>query len=165
MRYLPVLALALVAACGDDAPSDKAAQDRRDVALVEQANKALPPVEEVVPEPIGASDLERFDTSGAACNYAPGTSFGTLVIARKDDAFVKIAGKVQRFAADPGASELPAGTRSLYNSRELVLKLAVNGGQKTAGTQQASDYEGSIALLDPHGRVVYQGSGLARCTA
>lgn len=164
-RALALMVLPLLAGCGDTSADDKGARDQRDIALVEKANNTLPPVEDVVPEAIGASDLQRFDISGPACSYAPGTSFGTLVIARKDDAFMKIRGKVQRFAADPGARELQQGTRSLYNSREFVLKLDIQGGQMTPGGQQNIDYEGTITLLDSHGRAVFEGSGLARCNS
>ena len=163
MRRAVILAAALLGGCHDGAGGDKAARDQRDIALVQKANNTLPPVEEIVPEPIGGPEMERYDFSGAACNYAPGTSFGTVVVARKDDAFMKIRGKVERFAADPGSRELPEGTRSLYNSREFVLKLDARAGEKTPGTQQTTDYEGSITVLDPHGRLVYDGSGLARC--
>jgi hypothetical protein len=162
MRRLLFTAVLLLAACKPDADK-RAERNQREVAVVEKANNTLPPLEQVEPQPIGYAEMQRYDMSGAACNYAPGTSFGTLVIARTDDAFMKIGGKLQRFAADPGSRALPQKTRSLYNSREFSLKLAVTGpGMPTPG-QAASDYEGAVTLYDPHGRVVFEGSGLARC--
>ena len=162
MPRLALVAFMLLAACKPDA-DDHAARNQRDVALVEKANNTLPPLQQVSPEPIGYPEMERYDLAGAACNYAPGTSFGTLVIARADDAFMKIGGKLQRFAADPGARELPRKTRSLYNSREYSLKLGIAGGGKTVPGQTGADYDGAVTLYDPHGRVVFEGSGLARC--
>ena len=42
----------LLTACGDEAPpDDRSAADDRDVAMVEAANKAAPPVQLVTPEP------------------------------------------------------------------------------------------------------------------
>jgi hypothetical protein len=162
MRRFALAALLPLAAC-KPAPEERAERNQRDVAMVQKTNNMPPPLVEVVPEPIGAPEMQRYDLSGPACNYAPGTSFGTLVIARADDAFMKIGGKIQRFAADPGARELPQKTRSLYNSREYSLKLGVNGEGKPTPGQPAADYEGAVTLYDPHGRVVFEGSGLARC--
>ena len=164
MRSIALFALVVLGACKPDA-EDRAERNQRDVALVQKANNTPPPIEQVAPDPIGYPEMERYDLSGAACNYAPGTSFGTLVIARSDDAFMKIAGKVQRFAADPGSRELPQKTRSLYNSREYVLKLGITGQGKPVPGQSGTDYEGAVTLYDAHGRVVFDGSGLARCNA
>ena len=159
-----VLALA-VAACGDEtSPEEQAQADARDVAMVEAANEAMPPLEEVTPEPILFPDIERYDLLGQACNYAPGTSLGTRVIAREADAFVKIDGEIVRLAADPGSRELPMHTRTLYNGKEYSLRLAIDGGQEIEADGTTS-YEGSVTLRDAFGRVVYEGTGLAQCKA
>jgi hypothetical protein len=158
-----LLGIVALTACADE-PSreEQEAQANRDVALVEKANSTLPPLHDVVPEPIGAPDIERFDLYGQSCNYAPGTSLGTRVVSREADAFVKIEGKIERFAADPGARELPQRTRSLYNGREYVLRLRIEGDERPAGNGR-SNYEGAVSLLDRFGRVVYEGDGLAQC--
>ena len=166
MRQALVLASAalLLAGCADEpTPEEQAAADERDVALVEQANEAKPPLRLVSPEPILLPDIERYDLLGEACSYAPGTSFGARVIAREADAFMKIDGEIERFAADPGARELPMHTRSVYNSPEFSLVL---GLESDAGEGEApANYEGSVTLRDAYGRVVYEGVGLAQCTA
>jgi hypothetical protein len=162
MRRLALIAALLVVACKPN-PEGRAERNQRDVALVQKANDTLPPLEEVSPEPIGYAEMERYDLTGASCSYAPGTSFGALVIARGDDAFMKVGGKIQRFAADPGSRELPQKTRSLYNSREYSLKLGTTGEGNAVPGQSGTDYEGAVTLYDPHGRVVFEGSGLARC--
>src|SRR5690606_29024633 len=115
------------------------------------------PLKEVTPEPLLNPDIERNDLLGPACNYAPGTSLGTRVIAREADAFMKVDGEVIRFAADPGARALPLRTRSLYNGREYSLRLQIaNGGE-------GGDYTGQVTLRDSHGRVVYEGEGPVQC--
>ena len=68
-------------------------------------------------------------------------------------------GEVLRFAADPGARELPLRTRSLYNGREYSLRLQIAGG----GEQAEADYTGQVTLRDSHGRVVYEGEGPVQC--
>lgn len=181
MRQVLMLAgvALLLAGCDDGiSPEEQAAADQRDVALVEAANKAPPPVQLVAPEPILLPDIERYDMLGEACSYAPGTSLGARVIAREADAFMKIDGEIQRFAADPGARALPMRTRSVYNSKDYSLVLAIRDpGVEAAEESSPQDpaageasvaavegnYEGSVTLRDAHGRVVYEGIGLAQC--
>jgi hypothetical protein len=180
MRTLLVLAgVVVLAGCGDDvSPEERAAADEHDVALVEAANDAAPPVRLVSPEPILLPEIERYDLLGEACSYAPGTSLGARVIAREADAFMKIDGEIERFAADPGARELPSHTRSVYNSKDYSLVLALKDsaadatGEATGEAEPATgntpadgraNYEGSVTLRDAHDRVVYEGVGLAQC--
>ena len=134
MRRVTVLAVLLLAGCGKElTPEEQAMEDERDIAMVEAANDTKPPLELVTPEPILAPDVDEFDMSGAGCNYAPGTSLGARVIAREADAFIKIDGKVQRLAADPGSRELPLHTRSLYNGKEHSVRLTVEGEGRSSG--------------------------------
>jgi len=186
MRRLLMVAGATlaIAACGDEmTPEEQAQADERDVALVEQANRALPPLRPVTPEPLLLPDIERYDLLGETCNYAPGTSLGARVIAREADAFMKIDGEIERFAADPGARELPAHTRSVYYSKNYALRLELredSGEDSGPDEAPATDvtgsvpseadaprlegsYEGSVTLRDEHGRVVFEGVGLAQC--
>jgi len=159
-RCLVAAAMLLLAGCERElSPEEQALADARDVAMVKAANDAMPPLEMVTPEPILLPDIERYDLYGEACNYAPGTSFGTRVVAREADAFMKIDGEVHRFAADPGSRELPMRTRSLYNGKEYSVRLSIEEQDDT------TDYEGSVTLRDRFGRVVYEGVGLAQCKA
>jgi hypothetical protein len=167
----------LLSGCGDDlSPEEQAQADERDVAMVEEANRAMPPLQPVTPEPILLPDIERYDLLGQACSYAPGTSLGARVIAREADAFMKIEGEIERFAADRGARELPSRTRSVYHSKNYSLRLDLREAAAEAGDETEADaavaagpspvadnYEGSITLRDAHGRIVYEGTGLAQC--
>jgi hypothetical protein len=174
MRHVLVLAgaMVLLAGCGDEvSPEDRAAADERDVAMVEAANKAAPPVQLVTPEPILLPDIERYDLLGEACSYAPGTSLGARVISREADAFMKIDGEIERFAADTGSRELPMHTRSVYNSKDYSLVLALKEGGAEAAAEGEGEpgsardnLEGSVTLRDAFGRVVYEGAGLAQCS-
>ena len=166
MRQLLMLAglALLLPGCRDEAaPGERNAADERAVAMVEAANKAPPPVQLVTPEPILLPDIERYDLLGETCSYAPGTSLGARVIAREADAFMKIDGNIERFAADPGARELPMHTRSVYNSKDYSLVLALR--EDTGEGEQRASYEGSVTLRDAAGRVIYEGTGEAQCVA
>lgn len=163
MRHYLALAALLLAGCEDEpSPEERALADARDVALVEAANKVEPPLAPVTPEPILNEDVERYDLLGAACNYAPGTSLNTRIVAREADAFLKLEGEVVRLAADAGSRELPMRTRTLYSGKEYSLRLRIRGEGEPSGGSTV-DYEGSVELRDPYGRVVYEGDGLAQC--
>jgi hypothetical protein len=160
-----VAALLLLASCGEEiSPEEQALQDERDVAMVQAANDVAPPLRQVTPEPITAPDIERYDLFGETCNYAPGTSLGTRVIARESDAFFKLEGEIVRLAADPGSRELPARTRTLYSGKEYSLRLTIDGEGEPAPSGAAVNYEGSVTVRDAHGREVYEGTGLAQCS-
>jgi len=163
MRIATITVLALLAGCAQEpTPAEREAATQQDIAAVEQANSAPPPMREVTPEAIGYPDMERHGMMGRSCSYAPGTSLGARVIARAEDAFMKIGGEVVRLGADSGAAMLPANTRSRYigGAYELQLELA-GSGEPTAGDKR--DYDGTLILRDQYGRIVYQGSGIAQC--
>jgi len=163
MRRIWAIGILLLASCDNGpTPEEQAAADARDVALVEAANEVMPPLKEVTPDPILAGDIERFDLFGEACNYAPGTSLGTRVVARPSDAFLKIEGSVVRLAADAGSRELPMNTRTLYSGKEYALRLTLSG-EGEAAADGSTNYEGSVTLRDEYGRVIYEGTGLAQC--
>ncbi len=159
-----VAVLVALAGCGAEEPSEaeRQAKAERAIALVQRANKSLPPLREVTPEAIEFGDIERYDLFGAGCTFAPGTSYGTRVIAQQADAYIKLEGEIVRLGADSGARELPLNTRSRYVGREHELQLSLLGEGEQSG-ESTVDYEGTVTLRDAHGRVVYGGTGLAQC--
>ena len=165
MRTFAICALVAVtlSACGDDiSDAERDAQDSAIAEQVREANDRPPPMTDITPEPIGYPEMEANDLMGLACSYAPGTSMGVRVIARETDAYMKIDGEMIRFASDPGSRELPAKTRSLYNSREYSLRLEVDEATAPAEGEDAY-YEGTVVLRDRWDRVVYQGTGATNC--
>ena len=163
VRIAPLLIFAL-SACGEKSESnDVQTQADRDLAIVEEINNAQPPIKMVDAEAILYPDIEANALYGSACNYAPGTSIGTRVIARQDDAIMKLEGEIMRFAADAGSAKLPLETRAIYAGKEYVLELSIDGDGKPSG-RHSTDYQGTIALRDSWGRVVYTATGLAQCS-
>lgn len=159
------LAVVALAACqGEMSEEERAAADAAAAERVREANDAPPPMVEIVPDAIGYPEMEANDLLGLACAYAPGTSMGARVIARETDAYMKIDGEMERFVADPGSRELPAKTRTLYNSREYVLRLAIED-EVAQGEIEDTNYEGTIWLYDRWDRIVYTGTGTVNCGA
>ncbi len=169
MRVLgPLLALTMfLSGCAQEPDPDANSNDaRRDVAMVEEANRVLSPLREVTPEPIVFADIEQHEMFGLGCAYAPGVSGTPRVIARAQDAFVKLEGEVLRFAADPGAQALPADTRGHYVGREYSLELTAKGeGEPASDAMETTNYSGSVRLLDRWDREVYSGTGQVQCGA
>lgn len=152
--------------CGDgQSEAERAERNRLAVEAVERVNNAPPPVDQIVPQPILYSDLERYELYTQTCAYAPGTSLGARAIAREADAFIKLDGEMLRFAADPGSRELPLGTRSLYDGRAYILQLSIHGEEDgSAQGLAAGRHHGTMRVLDRWDRVVYEGSGTVMCT-
>lgn len=161
MRVVLGMIVLACAACSAE-PADDDFRQEQAIAAVEAANETGPPLEDITPEPLLEQDIERHDIYGSSCAYAPGTNLRTRLIAREVDAFMKIEGDVQRFAADPGSRELAQGTRSLYNGREFSLRLELEGGEAQL-EGEAAELEGTVHLLDRWGREVYGGTGPVRC--
>lgn len=161
MRALFGIAILACAACSDDPPDDEVREEQA-IAAVKAANDIEPPFEQITPQPLLQSEIERHDIFGTSCAYAPGTNLGTRVIARQADAFMKVDDEVLRFAADPGSRELAQGTRSLYNGREFSLRLELEGGEAQL-EGEAAELEGTVHLLDRWGREIYGGTGPVRC--
>ena len=160
-------ALLALSACSDEPdPAQQAAENAELAERVRQVNDAPPRLAEIVPDAITYPDLEANDlVGGAQCAYAPGTSMGARVIARETDAYMKIGAEMQRFVADVGSRELPARTRTLYNSREYKLRLELEDAPDRADEAPASggSFNGTIWLYDPYDRVVFTGSGTVNC--
>ena len=158
-------ALLALTACGEDRSEEERMAENEAIAeRVREANDRPPPQTDITPEAIGYPEMEANDLIGLACSYAPGTSMGVRVVARETDAYMKIDGDMVRFAADPGSRELPAKSRSLYNSREYSLRLDI-ADAPTEGEGGSDYYEGTVYLRDRYNRVVYQGTGATNCGA
>ncbi|GGD50967.1 hypothetical protein GRI62_06370 [Erythrobacter arachoides] len=166
MRVTAVLALPLLllSACADEPdPAAQAAANAELAERVRQVNDAPPRLSEIVPDAITYPDLEANDlVGGAQCAYAPGMSMGARVIARETDAYMNIGGEMVRFVADVGSRELPANTRTLYNSREYKLRLELEDVPPSS-TAEGGTFNGTIWLYDPYDRVVFTGSGTVNC--
>lgn len=156
-----IAVLALSACDKDISPEEQERRDVQDIAMVEKANKAPPPMQEVTPDPILQGDRERYAIQPGGCSFSPGFSLSERVIALPVVAYVKIDNEMQRFAADVGSAELLAGARVQYFGKAYSLQLSVTQDKVEDG--QPVEQEGSITLRDAQGRVVYSGTGTVHC--
>lgn len=163
MRYFPVVALLLLAACGEQlTPQEQAARDERDIAMVEKANlgTAVP----IAPQPILFPDIQANKLFGMGCAFvAKSAGLGAIMIARADDGFMKLDDQIIRFAADKGSSELPYGARERYAGKKYAFQLAVASEKSLRSGTETADYSGRLSVQDGKGHIVYDEPGTVQC--
>lgn len=161
-RLLFVGALAL-ASCGEETSSqNQAEQDARDIALIKKVNRgvAMP----IDPQPILYPEIEKNEIYGASCAFAPdGGGVGAIAIAMADDGYMKIDGKLVRFAADGGSTALPSGARSKYSGRKYAFELTLGGGEGRRAAAEATIYDGQLTVRASNGDTVYEQTGEIQC--
>lgn len=163
-RSTALIALALLAACSSEpTPEEKAAQDLRDIAAVEAVQKIKPPPQPISPEPILFPDIEKYDLFGTGCAFAPQGSMGAVMLSRDKMAWMKIDGRLVRFASDPGSAKMPLGTWSRYAGKEWALALTRREGDGEASGAESRQWQGRLIVTDPAGQTVFESAGLVQC--
>ena len=164
MRWVVVCAgLLVVAGCGQEmTPEERAAEEERQIAMVEEANRG--PLVPIDPQPILFPDIEQNDLFGMSCAFAPeGGGLGAIMLAMVEDGYMKLDGEIVHFSADSGSAELPYGARAEYDGTAYAVELAIEeeGGRQVAS--EAINYDGHLTVRDANGRVVYDRSGEVQC--
>ena len=155
-------ALAL-SACGDNlSPQQQQRNDERDIAQVESANRgvAVP----IVPEPILYPDIEKNHLLGTSCSFvATGGGMGAIAMAMGKKGYMKLDGKIVRFAADSGSAKLPFGAFGRYDGKKhsFELGLAESSGKQSGA--ESTTYQGRLTARDGFGRVVFDQPGEVQC--
>lgn len=164
MRSALLLSLLVLAGCADGmTDEEKKAKDEADVAFVQGLEAKDPPPEPILPQTIGYPDIERYQLFGASCAFAPGDGIGAIVIAMDDTAWLKLDGRMLRFAADNGGQKLPMGTWERYNGKEYTLRLTAGEGAPTGS--EAVNYPATLSVHDPYDQLVYAEKGTLQCSA
>lgn len=159
-----IFLLALLAACGVGEPTaaERAAKEEADIASVERAQE-IPP-QPITLEPIGYPDIETHDLFGASCAFAPeGGGLGALALAMEQSAYVKIAGKIERLAPDPGSPELPLGARGKYDGKTYSMLLDIGEGEGEQEGIETVNFPARLIVRNERDQVVYEASGIAQC--
>jgi hypothetical protein len=164
MRQLALILPFVLAACASEEPSaaEKEAHDEAKIAAVEQAQE-IPPTP-ISLEPIAYPDIEKHDLFGASCAFAPdGGGLGALVLAMEKGAYIKLDGKIERLAPDPGSPELPLGARGKYDGKRnsLILDLAEGEGEQEG--METVNFPARLVVRNERDQVVYEADGVAQC--
>jgi hypothetical protein len=145
------LPLALLAGCDAATPEDKAAQDARDVAWVEAAQKVRPPLQPLDPQPVSPVVRRVYKLTDAGCDFRPEGRAGAdpVLVAGRWKAVLRLRNEPWVLAADGGSPEIAAGVRSKYAGRSHWAQL----------TQSPA----SLTIHDRWNRVVYASRGSLAC--
>jgi hypothetical protein len=169
MRARPLLALLLLWGCGQESelsPHDKAAQDGRDIAMVEDAQNINPPLQPIHLQPILYADLEKDGLFGASCAFMPHADNGGITaLAREGAGWLKLDGRLHKLAADKGSGKLPFGAFSRYDGRELAIELTLENTEPMSSTAEEIDRRGAMIIRDAYARPVYKAKGMVYCSS
>ena len=166
MRWAMILLLpAVLAACDKRlTPAERAAEDAKDIAQVEAANRSFAPPQPFVPLPIAPAELQRAGLLDAGCSFeAEGQSDPVLVL-RPKRAAMKLGRNLITFASDPGSKALPLGTWTHYVGKAGSLRIEAEGAADPAG-QNRVEWGARLTATDQHDRIVYTNAGKLRCGA
>lgn len=166
MRFVvPLLVLAL-SACGQSEPGRKAISDEEAIAAVEAAQNRLPPIKEIVPQPLTRADFARIEP-GPACSFRPDADLAgdPLMHSGKSLAYLKIDGELIKLASDPGGPELPLGTWQHYVGKSVTLRIEWPGGAGKRVDVDRRRWPARLVLRDPIDRIAYDASGWLDCEA
>ncbi len=162
MRLVLLVPLALLAACGEDKPTEAESAER--IAEIERVNEgvALP----IDPEPILYPDIEQAGLFGASCAFAPeGGGMAPILLAMEDAAHMKIDGEIASFAPDAGVQKGPQIAWTKYDGKAASLNLGLGKELGQEGDGGVVRYEARLTLRDGKERIVYDAVGEAQCGA
>lgn len=164
-RFAVLVPLALLAACGDKEAkeAERASKIAADVAEVEAAQNAKPPLQPIALEPITQQDIEANNFYGAGCSFGGNDGQNPLVIAQSGRAVIKVKAELQVLYADIGGSKLAMGAWQHYTGKDntLTVRRTDDGGEgATSGT---ADYAALLTIFDAWGREVLRQNGPIHC--
>lgn len=151
-----------ISACSDGEDSGaKEADDARDIAMVEAAQSKRAPTEDLIPQPILASDLDEKDLFGGQCAMQHPSGIHYLAVAKRDDAWIKLDDQLLRFGPDKGSPEQPFETWVNYDGREYSMRLRII--DEIDGASASGEYPGELVIRDTFDREVFELTGTIEC--
>jgi hypothetical protein len=154
VRYATIafcLTVLLLIGCNRATPQEKAAQDARDVAWVEAAQKVHPPIQPLDPQTLSPAVRRLYKLTANGCEFqsVPPSGFDPIFVAGQAKAILRVQDEPIVFAADTGSAKLAAGVHRKYAARAFWAEL--------------SDEPGSLTIHDRWDRVVYAAAGTLTC--
>ncbi len=161
-----VVPFALLAACGpsEEKKAERAGKIAADVAKVEAAQNAKPPLQAITLEPITKQDIEANNFYGAGCSFGGAGGENPLVIAQSGRAVIKLSAELQVLYADIGGSKLAMGAWQHYTGKDNTLTIRrSNAGGSAAATSGTAEYPALLTIFDAWGREVLRREGPISC--
>lgn len=163
--FLVIAVLLALAGCDKSSLAEKAADDAKDIAMVEAAQKNYAPPQALDPEPIRPADLERAGLLGAGCKFEPEGRTDPVLVTQPKRAAMKLGRNMTSFASDNGSTPLPLGTWAHYVGKAGSLRIEKAAGEGGLGGQGGLEWDARLTATDEHDRIVYTSAGRLRCGA
>ena len=154
-----LLAGALMAGCDREDTARKAAEDARDIAMVERMSRE--PLKPIIPAPITAIDVARYGLDRAGCAFRKHGQRDPLFLGGADDGFMRIDGDLRRYAAKQQSAQLPGGARTTYVGLSSWIDLARLPDAATGG--DARHWPARLIIHDSLERIAFMADGTVTC--
>lgn len=151
--------LTLLAGCVKEDPTEKAAEDAEDVAMVKRMSRA--PLKPIVPEPITQADIIGYGLDRPGCSFRKDGSTDILFFGDAADGFLRIGDNLNRFAAKTQSAELPGGARSTYVGLANWVALVRLPDRRADG--DSLSWPARLVLHDAQERVAFTADGTVTC--
>lgn len=154
----------LVAGCDYfDEPANRKISDARAVAMVEAAQKRLPPRQAVVPQPLPPHVRQLAGSQGAGCAFSMSAyDAGPIFLAGPNRGEMKLGGALVVLAADRGSVEVSPGLRQQYDGKQMSVQIARNAND-TTNVAKGQRWPAKLTIRDKYDRPVYFGVGMMAC--
>lgn len=156
--------LFLLAACEQTiTPEEQARRDAHDIALVEGAQRRLPPPIPLVPQALARQALPEGRCTFADPAHAAGRP---IAITGPTRMAMRLTGRIEVLAADTGSSRLPGGTWSRYAGKRYALKLEPQptlANPTPSAFADAAVQPAVLTMTDEHERKVFEALGDLTC--
>lgn len=155
----PLLLVGVLAGCWDKTPAQKAAEDARDVAMVERMSKE--PFRPIIPKPVTSADVTRYGLDRPGCMFRKGDERDPLFIADSEEGFMRIGGDLKRFAAKKESAQLPGNARTTYVGLSSWIDLVRQPDAAAGGDQDR--WPARMIIHDAQERVAFMADGMVTC--
>jgi len=161
-----LLGAVLLGGCGGEkADRRQAADDAKDIAMVERLNRV--PFKPIKPEPFTQDDITRYDLARAGCMFRPGNDpkEEPLFVAQNDRGYLKVGDKLMPLAVKGGSAELPSGAHSTYVGTNNWVELVAQAGDQGTGPNGSAAWPSRLVIHDAEERVAFDSLGQVSCAS
>ncbi|HEY6869863.1 MAG TPA: hypothetical protein VI199_08920 [Novosphingobium sp.] len=157
-------ALALAACEPAKSPAEQAREDARAVAMVEAAQRQVPPPAPLDPEPITAAEIEAGHLEPACRFVSAGSSAASPVMLVNDRrALIKSEARFIALAADAGSTAIGPGLRARYIGKAQSMVVERGPGDGAHPGEDGLRWPAKVTVRDAWDQLVYAGTGELVC--
>lgn len=156
--------LTLAACQPSETPAERARKDARAVAMVEAAQRQVPPPSPLDPEPITPGDIESGHLEPACRFVSAGRTDGNPVMLVNDRrALIKSEARFIALAADSGSPSIGPELKAHYVGKAQSLVLERGPGTGTHPGEDGMRWPAKVSVRDAWDQLVYAGTGELSC--